>query len=50
MFLSEESAKEDTIRRGEGEGNEILLDKNNSKTKRASRSKPTKLSLSVLPH
>ncbi|XP_021275798.1 ABC transporter G family member 38 [Herrania umbratica] len=37
VFLSEESAKEDTIRTGEGEGNEILLDKNNSKTKRASR-------------
>ncbi|XWS26922.1 hypothetical protein CRYUN_Cryun26dG0071800 [Craigia yunnanensis] len=37
VFLSEESAKEDTIRTGEGEGNGTLLNKVNPKTKRASR-------------
>ncbi|XWS71977.1 hypothetical protein CRYUN_Cryun02cG0001100 [Craigia yunnanensis] len=37
VFLFEESTKEDTTRTGEVEGNGTLLNKNNSKTKRASR-------------
>ncbi|XVF49256.1 hypothetical protein PTKIN_Ptkin03bG0253800 [Pterospermum kingtungense] len=37
VFLSEESAKEDTIRTGETEGDGTLLNKSNSKTKRTSR-------------
>lgn len=49
VFLSEESTKEDTTMASEGDG--TLLNKSNSKTKRASRSKPFKSShfLYVLP-